>query len=1002
MALPYEISDMCKKCISSHIAKKGEFKVSCKPVPKSLEDPDNPYYPFEKVMGIEEYNMLEAEDKINMQLKVNKLLWAKEYLNWSVYNSERNFDQFYQREMLNCNAKLRTMRLGRRMGKCNSFDSIIITANRGPITFEELNKEDSIITFDVKTGKLIETKEFEKKENGYKDTIELTLRSGKQDIVTLNHPYLVFSNGKLDWKESGDLKIGDRIAIPKSYDKTFEKYESQENNRSLYRILGYLISDGGTNYKNHVRFTNFDEKLVEDINMCLDEYGCILNEYTTGNFSIVNKVKSNVNKINRIIKENKMNCLAIDKKIPEIIYTSSIYNIKEFISAMWDCDGWVDNQGVGYCSSSKDLIIGLKHLLLRIGIQSTYKKKKVKYKDGYKYAYQLLISNYNNLVKFDNAINLVQKGEKLKKLISSYKNGATELTSTLPIEIVEYIKKQIKIKNLSESKMGIRLRNEYSPSIDKVKKINEYLKDDEIKFILESDLLFDEIKEIKKTGVKKTYSISVPSSRTFITNDIITHNTEVVTVDALHFAQTNPGKTIMIIGPFQNLIDEIFDRIAALLDSDESAFTGGYERKRQPNVVRLPNGSQIKGFTTGLNGDSIRGQSADRIYFDEAAYIPPTAFRSVLALLMDNPSVSITATSTPSALQTNFKKWCLEDPDWKEFHFQSTLFPYFHEIEGTLKATYTGDDFALEVLAEFIEGSSRIFKSHNVATAAKEYDYVTRFDQMIGENRKDWIITIGVDYNEYKNGVQLVVLGFNKNTQHFKVLNRVSLHNETYGEDVTKNLQTTGVNLIKDQYQSFEADFVYVDQGHGSMQNEVLAKWFFDIGKPHVFKGIDFASNYEYEDIYTGEIKHKRKKVMMVYFLQKRFELGEITYSVNEEKEKGLMTDQLNDYRVDRYDSKDQPIFAGHDHILDGLMLANFAIIENFHALFDIKTGLYVGTIERTKESFVETEFKGIKYEKPNKPWEFDAAAITDDSGTFTIKRGKKRKRGLTDEFGIF
>lgn len=1000
MALPYEICDMCKKCIKDHIALKKEFKVSCKPVPKELMDSNNPIYPLEKIIGIEEYNKLEPETKVDIQLRMNKLLWAKEYLGWSTYNSERKYDQFYQREMLNCNAKLRTMRLGRRMGKCNSFDSIIITANRGPITFEELNKEDSIITFDVKTGKLIETKEFKKKENGYKDTIELTLRSGKQDIVTLNHPYLVFSNGKLDWKESGDLKIGDRIAIPKSYDKTFEKYESQENNRSLYRILGYLISDGGTNYKNHVRFTNFDKKLVEDINMCLDEYGCRLNEYTTGNFSIVNKVKSNVNKINRIIKENKMDCLAIDKKIPEIIYTSSIYNIKEFISAMWDCDGWVDNQGLGYCSSSKDLIIGLKHLLLRIGIQSTYKKKKVKYNDGYKYTYQLLISNYNNLVKFDNAINLVQKGEKLKKLISSYKNGATELTATLPIEIVEYIKKQIKIKNLSESKIGIRLRNEYSPSIDKVKKINEYLKDDEIKFILESDLLFDEIKEIKKTGVKKTYSISVPSSRTFITNDIITHNTEVVTVDSLHYAQNNPGKTVMIIGPFQNLIDEIFDRIASLLDSEQSAFSEGYDRKRQPNVIRLPNGSQIKGFTTGLNGDSIRGQSADRIYFDEAAYIPPTAFRSVMALLMDNPSVSITATSTPSALQTNFKKWCLEDPDWRQFHYQSTLFPYFHEIEHTLKATYTGDDYNLEVLAEFIEGSSRVFKSHNIATASKVYNYVNRFSELEGENRRDWIITIGVDYNEFKNGFQLVVLGFNKVNRYFKILNRISLHNETYGEDPNKNLQITGVETIKEQYHNFDADFVYVDQGHGSMQNEVLSKYFFEIGKSHVFKGVDFASNYEYEDIYTGEIKQKRKKVMMVYFLQKRFELGEITISENEEKEKGLMLSQLNEYRVDRYDAKDQPIFAGADHILDGLMLANFAIIENFEALFDRKTGLYVGTIERNGVSFVKDEFDKKEKQVPS-TGELHAIIDTETS-TMRINRRKKRRRLSEDEFGIF
>ncbi|MGL5716020.1 terminase large subunit domain-containing protein [Cetobacterium sp.] len=132
---------------------------------------------------------------------------------------------------------------------------------------------------------------------------------------------------------------------------------------------------------------------------------------------------------------------------------------------------------------------------------------------------------------------------------------------------------------------------------------------------------------------------------------------EVVIVEAIQYAETNPGKTVLIIGPFQNLIDELFDRIAKLLDSQASALSSGYDRKRQPNVIRLPNGSQIKGFTTGMNGDSIRGQSGDRIYFDEASYIPPTAFRSVLALLMDNPNVSITATSTPSAVETKFKDW---------------------------------------------------------------------------------------------------------------------------------------------------------------------------------------------------------------------------------------------------------------------------------------------------------------------------------------------------------
>lgn len=473
---------------------------------------------------------------------------------------------------------------------------------------------------------------------------------------------------------------------------------------------------------------------------------------------------------------------------------------------------------------------------------------------------------------------------------------------------------------------------------------------------------------------------------------------EVVIVDALQYAITNPGKTVLIIGPFQNLIDEIFDRLAKMLDSPMSAFGSGYERKRQPNVIRLPNGSQIKGFTTGMNGDSIRGQSGDRIYFDEASYIPSTAFRSVLALLMDNPNVCITATSTPSAIETKFKDWCLLDPLWKEFHYPSTILPYFKDLESSIKSSYTKDDYSLEVLAEFIEGSSRVFKSVDIKDAQEEYAYID--SRMELERPNDWIISLGVDYNEYRNGIQLVVVGFNKRAtsgKPFKVLKRITLDKSSYNDNQLKDLQSRGVELIKELYMDFQLDHIYVDEGHGSMQNEVLAKYFHDIGEPFKFKGIDFSSMYEYEDFYTNEIKRKRKKVMMVNFLQKRFEMKEIIYSKLEEQDKGLLTTQLTNYNIKGYDSKDQPIFEGEDHIIDGLMLGVFAIVENYDSLFDKKTGNFIGTIHRELEgNFVENEFEREK-KKPKLPSNVETfEAVT---GTYSIKKKKRRGGGYNFNF---
>lgn len=422
--------------------------------------------------------------------------------------------------------------------------------------------------------------------------------------------------------------------------------------------------------------------------------------------------------------------------------------------------------------------------------------------------------------------------------------------------------------------------------------------------------------------------------------------TEIMSIEILHRAchSSNSDKGIIIIGPFQNLITEIFDRLEKLLTGKNSIYANQYTRKRQPyELITLSNGIQIKGFTTGTDGNSVRGQSTQAVYLDECAYIPQEAFKAIMAWKLDNPNVPFRAASTPSAVETNFKKWCMEDPSWKDYWYPSSILPNFAENdEQELRNSLTVDGYQLEVEAKFIEGSSRVFKSHNINNAKEKYNYINSRQEL--ENPNDWYITIGCDWNEMKSGIQIVVLGFNYRSggkKPFKVLNRVSMHGDFSGIK-SKNLQTAGVEKIKELHEAFKADYVYVDQGHGSMQTEVLSEYFYRRNEILKFKAVDFASNYEIEDIYTGEKKHKRRKVMMVYFLQKRFELEEILISELEEQGKGSMIDQLMLYNIERYDSKEQPIFEGEDHILDALMLATFAFIENYDSIFDRRTGNFV------------------------------------------------------------
>lgn len=221
--------------------------------------------------------------------------------------------------------------------------------------------------------------------------------------------------------------------------------------------------------------------------------------------------------------------------------------------------------------------------------------------------------------------------------------------------------------------------------------------------------------------------------------------TEIMSIEILHRAchSSNSDKGIIIIGPFQNLITEIFDRLEKLLTGKNSIYANQYTRKRQPyELITLSNGIQIKGFTTGTDGNSVRGQSTQAVYLDECAYIPQEAFKAIMAWKLDNPNVPFRAASTPSAVETNFKKWCMEDPSWKDYWYPSSILPNFAENdEQELRNSLTVDGYQLEVEAKFIEGSSRVFKSHNINNAKEKYNYINSRQEL--ENPNDWYITIG-------------------------------------------------------------------------------------------------------------------------------------------------------------------------------------------------------------------------------------------------------------------
>lgn len=255
---------------------------------------------------------------------------------------------------------------------------------------------------------------------------------------------------------------------------------------------------------------------------------------------------------------------------------------------------------------------------------------------------------------------------------------------------------------------------------------------------------------------------------------------------------------------------------------------------------------------------------------------------------------------------------------------------------------YTQKGWMQEIEAEFYEGSSKVFKESDIKASLALYKYP--HSAMEIPNAEDWEFYMGVDWNSWKNGTQIAVHGINRKTKKTKLWYRWSV-NENSEKKFSDKIQTESIMQIRDIDRRFGCKKIGVDVGYGATQIEILIKMYQDIGQDEKIVPVDFASNVTEKHPMTGESFNRRIKGVMIYLLQQRFEYGTIEISGIEEGDlRGddqlgeLLTTQLNHYEIEKYDSRDNPVFRSSmpDHLLDAAMIANYMISKYAEQVFEL------------------------------------------------------------------
>ncbi|SDK40281.1 LAGLIDADG family homing endonuclease [Natronorubrum texcoconense] len=216
------------------------------------------------------------------------------------------------------------------------------------------------------------------------------LESGEQLTTTADHPFFILEDGERKERQAQHLHEGDWVYVPEKIPAEITdggvsilpasdaEPEVDHITAAHGAILGYIAGDGNIFYDRKggsygFRFTNKEEELLTDF-----EEACEV-AFNTEAVRHPSEQRSDGVETVRVhgkqyvdnLLESGANLETYDgKRLPETITNASRETKAAFVRALADSEGTVDERAVKIHSSSYELLLGTKMLLLEFGISS--------------------------------------------------------------------------------------------------------------------------------------------------------------------------------------------------------------------------------------------------------------------------------------------------------------------------------------------------------------------------------------------------------------------------------------------------------------------------------------------------------------------------------------------------------------------------------------------------------------------------------------------------------
>ncbi|ELY78842.1 LAGLIDADG family homing endonuclease [Natrinema gari] len=279
---------------------------------------------------------------------------------------------------------------------------------------------------------------------------EIELESGEQLATTADHPFFVLEDGKREERHAQHLSEGDWVYVPRAVpaaitDGGVSVLPASESGADIEHltaahgaILGYIAGDGNVIYNREdgsygFRFTNKEAALLNDFEKaCTKAFDTQpVRHPSEQRDDGVETVRIHGKQYVDELLDAGANLETYDgKRLPKAVTQASRETKAAFVRALADSEGTVGERAVKIHSSSYELLLGMKMLLLEFGISSQIQTRT--YEDQ-RDLFILAITSDRSLEAFDRHIGFtLERKQRALERASERTTGTRTILDVLP------------------------------------------------------------------------------------------------------------------------------------------------------------------------------------------------------------------------------------------------------------------------------------------------------------------------------------------------------------------------------------------------------------------------------------------------------------------------------------------------------------------------------------------------------------------------------------------